>query len=766
MKNRLLIISFTALLIVQGCGPVGMFTKLKKLPHEYSQNYSTEGVKAPRNEQHHRPWVVYSDRSNNSAFTKAGGRIKSKEFGFGDPFLVIGEKKQYLQLIKYNPNNSKNNRFTERKTAEYIGWADRAHLLLSPTSVTDIGTGLKTKMLTAISDTIAIMQSGRFFKEADSLLVFTTPSLSDTCTKVIGLHQIVYALKTSADGNNSLICRTQDITTERAKWQMIGWIPNVMLQNIGQQIFAKTELTKVIKQPNILKYSPVHQPRFTDSTVTFYSGTFLPVIDKSKNSIYNINGEAVSFNHATTVKKDLQHVNIIFAIEAGYKSTEVGPKPTGTAPKPTEQYPPLLNIIQNLSPMFASIREKFNCRFGAVVATENKLGITGLTTDYTIMTDSLATFINKISASPKNPLKPWSALEISLKTLKPYKNQTNVIIVIGDRVESQSELAPKHISTLLAELNCRLLGIQLYASNQNVYNNFVLQLTNMIEEYAAAYTTRKRHITFFANQFCRKNTFREFGDNFYALDYPSASMSQGGILFPEKGEQIHLERITPAIDSLFNWILSDNTLLIKSIESAFLSVGNTKDKYNTLLIRKFGLSSDTAINSSFKKLYNGKKPVWYKGQQQITIHHNVMQYKLLLNDPEFKKLETTLESLCPNTDAGSTYTTIRKTRKRLIKFYLSEIQQSLTRKKNRNSLTHISLAQAHKQIFGAPSNLPLLHNITIKELKNKKQFTDSQLEDLIRYFKYCKKKSGDRCYKEKVISGSETYYYIDSKLLP
>ena len=87
----------------------------------------------------------------------------------------------------------------------------------------------------------------------------------------------------------------------------------------------------------------------------------------------------------------------------------------------------------------------------------------------------------------------------------------------------------------LNEKNCRLLGWQLYASNDDKYNNYVLQLSNMIEHYAEYRAKNKRNMILYADQLCRSNLLREAGPNFLMLDYPYASMTQGG--FPVSGER-------------------------------------------------------------------------------------------------------------------------------------------------------------------------------------------------------------------------------------
>lgn len=758
------------------------------MPREYSENYPIEGVKAPKSEQHKKPWVVYSDRGDHAAFVNPGGKIKSAEVAFAEPFLVIGTKGEYLELIKYKAENIKNNRFDERKKAEYVGWIHRSRLLLSPTSITDIRSGLKDKKITAITDSIAIMQPKRFFKEADSVHLSHTPNLSDT-SGCIGLHEIVYLLKRSADGANSLISRTPDINTEQAKEQIVGWIPNVMLQHIGNQLFARTSLTDGLQQPSTLQYSPVLRAHNTDSTVVFDSGLCLPVIDKSDNKVYNIEGEAISYRQGIQLKSDLTRINVLFAIES--------------ATKLSQQYPILLNVIQNLRTLFVSAEY----RFGAVVAVGDKLERIDLTADYTLLADSLTSFANQIAKSKKPALRPWSALNGSLGMLKNRGRETNLIIVIGDKGDAQSEFAPIEMSQKLSTLNCRLLGIQLYASEENSYNNFVLQLGSMIDEYASYRTKEKRRIILFADQACQANLFRELDRNFYTLDYPLASMSQGGIVFPEKGELIPAEMLSPVIDSLLTQIRSDNALLSHSIDRAFLTVGNTKDKYEVALIRKFGLST-TGLNQDFKQLYDGKSPVWYDARQKVTMPDSLMQYRLLLSESELERLKTSLEALSAkevdvkdlskkrskkskdlcqyleqleqmsgnqiqeesatqdSVKMDTVYVSTRKVRRHLRNFYLSELSQCRICRKSKKQLKRSTLSQAHEQIFGAPSNSPLLDRISVGELKRKNKVSDKDLEHLILYFKARKEEIDQKCNDQKITSSVHSYYYIDTELLP
>ena len=77
-----------------------------------------------------------------------------------------------------------------------------------------------------------------------------------------------------------------------------------------------------------------------------------------------------------------------------------------------------------------------------------------------------------------------------------------------------------------------------------------------------------------------------------------------------------------------------------------------------------------------------------------------------------------------------------------------------------------SLSYAHSQIFGVPANSPVLDDITVKDLKKKKQLTDKELDGLIQYFKERKENMAKKYGEEKITMEGQSYYYIASELLP
>lgn len=777
--------------LLSGCSPVNRFTRLRRLPREYSENYQIPGIKAPKNEVHKRPWIVYSDREVNSNYVNPGGRLKSEGSAFKEPFLVIGHKGDFLRLIRYKPDHIRNNRFTGRKKAEYVGWMHSSRLILSPSSVTDIQSGQHDKLLTAVTDTSSVLHPEAYFVTADSLKVFGDPRLEKQ-TAAIGMNEIVFALKYSSDGRGVLISRTTDITVDKAGEQIVGWIPEVMLGNIGRKVFVKTGLPGAFQQPDILAYSPVIRPYSTDSTYTFCSGAFAPLIDKSLNFVYNIDGQPVSYSEGRAIKHRLQNINLLFAMESGTKQAE--------------QFPMLLNAIQNLQPLFESPDDNYRYRFGAAISLGGKIVTIPLTSDYQSLTNGMSRIASVMRESCRDSLPAWSALKMSLDLLDDRQQSTNLIVSVGETGSLRDE-AINPIVAALKKKNCRLLGWQLYAADSDNFNNFVLQLGDMIDAYAGSQVVDKRKMLFYADQFCRSNLLRDAGNNFFMLDYPYASMTQGGFLFPEKGETLSPELFTGAVDSIMSQIRADNRLLSESIDRAFATIGNDKDMFDTLFIASFGLPQGTKPGKKFKRIFASGSPAWYTESERVSVPDSLVDYQLLLSEVELEQLKGQLETLCrlevdvKNSGIprkGSTknlcrylqetehlsdkelaslhaetaspvdtvYVSTRKIRRHLYKFYMHELNECCICRFSRKELKRFSLARAHRRIFGLPSNNPLLEGITLKELKKRKKLSDANLAALIIYFKQSKDKFEEPHSVKQVFSGNQAYYYIDSKILP
>ncbi len=80
-----------------------------------------------------------------------------------------------------------------------------------------------------------------------------------------------------------------------------------------------------------------------------------------------------------------------------------------------------------------------------------------------------------------------------------------------------------------------------------------------------------------------------------------------------------------------------------------------------------------------------------------------------------------------------------------------------------------TLSEAQQKIMGHPSKDVMMNTIVIRDLKRRKYLSDSELDELIQYYKGRKKKFERGLMNlsiPKFESNGQIYYWIDRELLP
>ena len=783
----------TALLTITlySCGSINMFTKFEKLPREHSENYHKANIKAKKDPIHKTAWIVYSTQPQ-VATIEAGGRLKSKDVTFFQPLIVINDKDKYLEVIKYNAENIKNNKFVEKAKAEYIGWLHKDNLLLSPVAITDTYSGKKSKLLTAITDTAMFFTPEVYFVKADSLKTYSEPSLQNTIG-VVGLNEIVYAVKINSTFQSVLLFKSMMIDAEKSIEQQIGWVPSSTVANIGKSLFVNSSRHQSVWNPATMKYTPIVESRYTDSVMYYNSGTVSPIIDRSKRKVYNIDGGAITYNESLEIRENLHNLNIHFALEGGVNISK--------------QYPQIINSIQNLKEQFPATDSSFRYSFAATIVSNNGIVTIPKTSSHDKLMKQLLTLIPQMQDSTASETA-WVALQECITNIDAQPNSQNIIIHIGE-IGSEEEAAPEHLHAMLSENNCRLFGWQAYATEGNRYNNYVLQLTSMIDIYSAYQTKAKRAIILYAEQLKGVGQYKTIGRNHYFLD-PEHSISHGSVIFPDNNKTLSYELFASSIDSLVATIKSDITLLDTSFDKAFNAIGDDSDFYIGKVRSTYALNGkDTIPTKSFKEMYKSKNPIAYIPSVglEIELADSLVEYRLMVSDSELKEIKEFIGILSEKevdrkssaesdkdksgkiceyvnsegvhneisillsenkiiANADSTYRSTRKIRKHLKKAYFSQLRKGSICPLSNCKSKHNKLSHVHKAIFEVESNNPLFSTITIRDIKKRRRFSDRELDELITYFKECKALFEKEHTKEKFTSLGETYYYINPEILP
>lgn len=812
----------TGVAIITSCAPINRFTRIKQVPRGYMMNYCGGEIKAPSTLMlKNNPWIVFSDQPGNMSYQSATGKNEMKELQFMDAFLVVGKKGDWLKVVKYDPAQikSRGRRLGDRKSAVYCGWVNKADLVLTRSSVTDLATGLKNKQITVLSDTLPLKVPKKYFSN-DSLLTFENTDLSKPYTK-IPIHQLVFPLKQSEDRSKTLIARKSYISPDSLATEICGWISNEVIRNIGQQLhidvrslpdstlwfknkaetdtlnFRRAQLTHSRELARIarpLAYSPVTSYSQTDTVIRFKTGAFMPVIDKRENFVLNVNGNRIYYNQFKKIEKDLQKINVVFVVEGNELAVK--------------QFPELVNVIQGLQPLFADTNDGFNYKFGSVLSFNekgnNNVIEVPLTNDYMEVLDYLSAKSNNVKELVPTSWKGnWNTLRTAVNLFKDHKKESNLVILIGE-TGNNSEWADSTLVNRMAEYNCRILGFQLFGGNPDKFNNFVLQVENMIDNYAAKISSQKREIIVYADQLRKYHEYREVNKNVYCLDFPDRSMTQGWVVFPQKQENLPLEGLASSVDTLLQQVKADNRLLTQSLYKAFDEVGNFRNREDSTLVDYFQMQP-SGIKSLPEALRNAE-PEWYLPAQPVVLHDSVsplLEYRLLVTETEFKKMRNFVNALskyevdykyeaqkkekvkkrkicdCPedvvllqdtksSTDEmkdGHKYASTKKVRANLFALYYTYVNNGkLCRIKNKK-LKKMTMAEAQRLITTCPTDNPFLEAFTVNDLKRKKHLPDETLDMLVEYFKTKKAAWGEAASKG-FTSNGQTYYWISKDMLP
>lgn len=822
------------LLLLASCGPIHRFTSIKKIPREYSLNYCGGDIKAPKTDLNKEPWIVFSDREKNKTLNNAGGNVKAKDVDYLDPFLVIGTNGDYLRLIKYTPDILKNGKLDYKK-AEYYGWMHKSKLMLNQQSVTDIASGRKNKMLAIFADTISINEPVKFFT-TDSIKLYKDLEMNSQ-TGVISPYSIIYQMKMSEDGLMTLIAKKPYIKAEDIKAEVLGWVDNSLIKDIGtglhvnqaslpeestrffirnqEEVIVTEDMMDVnsllTEQYSTIRYNPVSSYSCKDSLVAFRTRMVLPVFDYSNNSILNVNGGSITHKQFRTISKGLKKINICFVFEGKEKTIS--------------NFPQIVNALQGLQPLFEKPDKTFLFQFSCVMTFDdsNKMlrpASTELTPEYSDM-------INYLSGKVKNKDKlrtsmlprTWAGLRKAVDMFDDHKDATNLIVLIGETGYTNDGLDAGLLNKLLKN-NCRILGFQVYAGVGDEYNNFVLDIENMINSYANGMLKTKKEILVSPSQIKRSNSYIEIGEteNSYRLDFPDNSITQGALFFPRKSELLSMEILSNNIDTILQEIKMDNSRVIQFMDKSFRSVGNNRTVFDSLFVQNYGIDTTRLPAKKLIASFSNETPGWYIPSRIVVLEDTIdnhVDYRLMLSESEMKELKEFVAALsekevdyiykvrereeqkqkpcnCPEDDlfaeldreakvalkndtimgreefyikivSPGAYANTNNVRKHLSKLLLTPIKYCKLCKEKNSNLKKMTLAEAQYRITGSPTSNELLNSIRIEEIKNKKAVPDKKLEELIIYYKKMKKEL-DKA--EQFESNGQIYYWVDRKLLP
>jgi hypothetical protein len=821
-------------LLTSSCGTVNILTRLERTPRAYTMNYCCSDARAPKNELIRETWVVFSDRDNNDTWQNPGGKVKFKQMSFMEAFFVTKTKGDYLRLIKYDPEITGNNPYarimTNRKKAQYYGWVHKSRMLLTKQSTLDVATGFKNKAVTVISDTFAISSPHLVF-DTDSALSYKDDDLTVFNSK-IPVHELLYLYKYSLDRKKVLVGKKTTLNPMEASSEVPGWVSTSIIKEIGQRLFVdiksvekdmlsdepvfqnkncddtlninpvtSREIGRYSNRNPAFKYSPVRMYHRDSLFVSFNTSIMAPLIDKRFNYVLNLNGNKIMYENFLELEQDMKKLNVVFVFEGRERVFQ--------------EYPAILNIVQNMQMHFNAENDTYKYKFGAIIAYQDtvkrsfpRIKSYGMTDSHTGLMDFLLLEADSVTSYlPVNNNQAWYGLQKAVELIEPYNDETNLLIVIGQSSDGgYNEMADSILVKRIANANARILGYQIYSETNTAGNNFVLQLENMIDKYVEYETIAKRERLVYSSQYKPDYRYRESGRNIYTLDQEK-SITQGWLLFPGKHESVQPDFIAKAIDTMIVEIKHDNDTIINCLYRAFDEFGVNRYRYDALWLDYNEMDSLYPLNQELTRRMPGNFPAWYLPSVPVTVTETDenLDYYLLLSEKEIREILFFLDDITQY-EPDYKYKGKRSARKKLCncpddqlpeqpqgtplydkdgrRLYLNTYnirrhvyKTLMDRLKHSNKLCRIrscilkkySLAEAELEIVGHPSTEKLVNKYIVKDIKRRKKIQDYELDELIVYFKGKRDTLKDYLLTDKNIafaSNSEPFYWIKRDMLP
>ncbi len=818
MKSKIYqIITYTSIcfLFLNACAPVHRLTRIKKTPYEYVRNYCCGEVAVSHSLYKRGPWVVYSDRDNNTTYYNPGGKVPLKKAAYLEPFVVIGSKGDFLRLVKYSPKVIENGRIKNRKQAEYYGWIHRDNLLLSSHATTDIATGNSIKMITMIKDGKALSRSSDFFS-ADSLIIYKDPELLTPCGK-IPFQMPVYQVKKSRDRSKTMIMASESIDPDSTSTVVSGWVSSSLVMPLGgllymdysslpvhsfllynqkmeetlisNDLFSRMTPTPVSGNPFSL--NPVSHIQMDDSLSIIETSLPMPVMDNRNNFIYSLSGKKIWQSEFKGIEKNLRNMNIVFVF-SGQRAVY-------------NRFEQLVSSLQGIRSVLETHSPCYSYRLGAVIGFDKskgspkKIALNDNIDNVLAELEHLSDRKNKIT--PHSSEDAWDALRTSVDMLASYRRESNLIILIGENGNGQEHMDASLINNL-ADHNCRFLAYQLSSDDGNNYNNFVLQVEHLVKQSAKRISEHKRDILVHSEQLRETNQYIEQSDNIYRLDYPQASMTQGWIVFPRKREDLPADLLISSADSLIREIRMDNKSILSHLRTAFFESGTGRTRLDSLWLDMQKLPQSYSLShKNYKALSSLSAHTNFPLTLRVPMESlNKGHYFLLLSESELNNLRNFMADLtrlrvdykyvrnkraiekregkiceelpeyyaAPDTmGENPQYLSTRKVRSSLLKTYYYWIRFGKIYPMKKGDIKRMSLSEAQQEIFTMPSFKEELRNIKVGDLVKKNIVTDVELDHLLDYLLKKRKELEDAIIPENQMKvNGQIFYKIDATKLP
>ncbi|OUJ74804.1 type VI secretion system protein TssR domain-containing protein [Hymenobacter crusticola] len=566
------------------------------------------------------PWVVYSDRDNNSTYRQASLATRFQKVQFRDAFYVLAERNGFLKLVRYDPALKVGTLYARRllksrKAAQYVGWAPQNHFLLASQAPADSLGTTPALYCPALAST-KVLSDVTHYLSHDSLRLFAGPNLASPLATRLKLYDLAYVYKLSDSGTEALVGKADWFAADSAATALLGWAPVAALQRLGQGWFVEADSVAASRAARPLSASPatasLNKPDSLDFASAFptvpwsgagrcpvlnyraypnqlalwHLGLLTPLL-ASDSYVLNANGQRITQQQMMNWQTRSRAYNLLYVVE------------DSRAMRPF--WGELVATAQATISRLQAQNQDAPIRLGAVfyhrvpAATPGGARVNHITTQP--LTHDLGRAVDRFSrlkpddaAAPAGVSQPMRAgLEQALTILSDHPGENNVVLLVGINGDASSVVQAKAIRTGMQRSEARLLSFQVSAPADTLANSFVLQSQQLVFQSALEEAKAKQDRLVNPTQVVPRPVYDlQLGaQNVYRLAFPKQSMVPGWVLFPTKSKTLPISLLQSITDSLLVQMRFDTRQTQVALERTFAAMLPLRSRFSPPVSRAF-----------------------------------------------------------------------------------------------------------------------------------------------------------------------------------
>ena len=728
------------------------------------------------------PWVVISDRNSNVVFMKKGDKKSPKEIKFLEPLLVVQHKdsKGLVKVAEYNPDALLQK--VSSKSVKTYGWIPQDQLLLWTNSIKNTANGFTVKATLTPNKSDVLKQGEKYLKN-DSVLVFTSPELTNPAKIKLPIGDLVYIYKKAEDGKRYLIGKSPSVKIDSIDGNLYGWVNSNIVTLWGDKSalrvspdyhFTEDNDLSIVKESfgndaktsfpvsdavnrtpieNIISTSPL-DPAMAGKGKFYTNG-----LDYSKNFIYNILGQPLYHTQYKEIISKNKNLNIILTVDASNENDQ--------------NIAVAKSTVQDLSIKLKNIKYFRKVNFGVVLYKNNSCTDNVVASELTPDLEKVSQYIDKqlvlMNCSGYGAQPMQQGMEMAGRVLADHKNETNVVILIGSN-SNQNNMA-EAISSLSAA-RARIISYQTYSGMSESANNFVLLSENIITNSGKNIAEIEKERIADQAMVLNKNNYSllQQEEGLYSLDYPKKSMWQGFVIYPKKGDFNSSALLSKSLDSLLSQATTQNKILEQSLTKYFQSpAANTKTEIKQDFRSEYSdvpVPLPTETSAQFVKNNN---PFFTKGvyTEEFKNAFPVVQKGILISELEYNRLRNLYEEIYKETLSFSTNFSQGKA----VNAYMKVLKRYnlSTEKLSSSDLKNKSMAQAVGMSTGFDiSDEEILSKYMLTGWKQYKIMPEAAVKAYFKQYRLLANRLLENKSNPKITidQNGETYYWLSNYFAP